>query len=341
MNEYDVFNSSSYSINTFNVPIKQGTVNPLTVKTTRQIININTRFRDNYNLTSATDFIVKLPAPIKNVISIKLFDYHLSDDNYTVSSYYNNNNFKITRDTSSHIITVPDGMYNLCNISTLTKQINADISKNTDISDISLNISDLNYKSTFSGDSSFNIDFSFHDSSSCSSANIPNISIPDQLSLGWILGFRGDYIKKMNSVTSTKQFRKAGTYNNTTCCTGLLNKNIFDISFSYDVSNSITSEGIVDLDADKHLLLAIDDYKHNHNNIFISPFIEQSTLTNNFIAKLTDDKTYSLNFPPRIYFGPTTIDKLHISLYDVYGRIYNNNYCDYSIELLIETIYDN
>ena len=72
----------------------------------------------------------------------------------------------------------------------------------------------------------------------------------------------------------------------------------------------------------------------------MSPFKDQSLLNSNILGKLTDDKQYSLNWPSRIYFGPTDIDKLNITIYDPFGRIYNNNYGDYSIEILVETLYD-
>ena len=68
--------------------------------------------------------------------------------------------------------------------------------------------------------------------------------------------------------------------------------------------------------------------------------IEDSQLTSNILAKLKDNREYGIKPIPRIYFGPTKIEKLGISIIDAYGRIYNNNYGDYSIELLVESIYD-
>ena len=46
---------------------------------------------------------------------MKLYDYHLTQDNYSISKHYNNNNFVIIRDISgvqtSHYIDISDGMY--------------------------------------------------------------------------------------------------------------------------------------------------------------------------------------------------------------------------------------
>ena len=47
-----------------------------------------------------------------------------------------------------------------------------------------------------------------------------------------------------------------------------------------------------------------------------------------------------VDYPARIYFGPTDITKLTIRLYDEYGRIIDNNNSDYSIELLFECVYE-
>ena len=44
--------------------------------------------------------------------------------------------------------------------------------------------------------------------------------------------------------------------------------------------------------------------------------------------------------PERIYFGPTDIAKLHINIYDEFGRIVDINNADYSLTLELELLYD-
>ena len=46
-------------------------INPLDIPTIKQVLNINSRFRENYNTTLATDFIHRLPETIKKVAEIK------------------------------------------------------------------------------------------------------------------------------------------------------------------------------------------------------------------------------------------------------------------------------
>ena len=52
------FNNFSQIPHTYTteLPVGPGTVNNLGVKTLKQIVNINTAFRDDYNTSSATDF---------------------------------------------------------------------------------------------------------------------------------------------------------------------------------------------------------------------------------------------------------------------------------------------
>ena len=339
---------------TTELPVGPGSVNNLGVKTLKQIVNINTSFRDNYTNTSATNYIVKLPHPLRKVISMKLYDYHLPQDNYSISKHYNNNNFVILRDVSGvstpHYIDISSGMYTFANILDLQTNITNAIHSHTNLSDIKVDIDDVTLKTKIYTDNSLNpfqLDFSYRtseDNKDCANTvKISNITYRDHLTLGWLLGYRGDYIEKIKSVQSSNpQYPSTRMSTQYSRCMNTYTKNILDISFSYlDASGySYETEGILDLTSERYMLLAIDDFQNNHNTVFISPFKDQSLMDTNILGKLTDDKQYGVNSPPRIYFGPTDIDKLGITVYDPYGRIYNNNYGDYSIELLVETIYD-
>ena len=48
----------------------------------------------------------------------------------------------------------------------------------------------------------------------------------------------------------------------------------------------------------------------------------------------------NIETPIRIYFGPTDISKLHIKLFDEFGRIVDLNNGDYSFTLDIDVLYD-
>ena len=339
---------------TTELPVGPGSVNSLGIKTLKQIININTAFRENYNITSPTNFVIKLAQPLRKVISMKLYDYHLTQDNYSISKHYNNNNFVIIRDISgvqtSHYIDISDGMYTFENILDLENNIKRAIDRHNNLTDIRVFIDPISFKTIIFTDNSLNpfqLDFSYRtseDNKDCANtAQINNITYRDHLTLGWILGYRGQYIKKIKSVESSNpQYLSSKMSTHYSRCMNTYTKKINDLSFSYlDPSGySYQSEGLIDLTGKQYMLLSVDDFQNNNNTVFISPFKDQSLLNGNILGKLTDDKQYSTNWPARIYFGPTDIDKLGITIYDPYGRIYNNNYGDYSFELLVETIYD-
>ena len=92
----------------------------------------------------------------------------------------------------------------------------------------------------------------------------------------------------------------------------------------------------------KYFLIAINDYKNNHNSIFISPFQYKTSSDNNIIAKIPIEycKYTTTNYPERVYFGPIDIAKLEIKIYDDFGRIIDNNNADYSLSLELEVLYD-
>ena len=342
------------------IPVGPGTINSLGVKTIKQIININTSFRDNYNRTSATDYIVKLPHTMKNVISMKLYDYHLPNDNYSICDNYHNNKFiirkRITPD-DSYVIDISDGAYisdDINSIEALEDNIINAINFHQDLSGtIEVSIDPITFKTTFTNISGEDLEFDFsyraiESLKDCSTtARIGNLAYRDHLTLGWKLGFRGQHIKPIDlSNNKVSQFPSTKTSTSYFTCMNTVNDNT-DISFSFHVyasgssnPSSITSEGLINLTGENHLFLAINDFQNNHNTVYISAYKDSCFLNPNILGKLTGDKSYSSNTPARIYFGPTNIDKLGITIYDSYGRIYNNNFGDYSIELLIESIYD-
>ena len=61
----------------YQVNVKSGTINPLTIKTLKKVIAIDTRFRDNYEGTSSTDFVINLPTAFKKVLSLQVINYQL------------------------------------------------------------------------------------------------------------------------------------------------------------------------------------------------------------------------------------------------------------------------
>ena len=287
------------------VNVKSGLINPLTIKTLKKVINIDTRFRDNYENSSSTDFVINLPTAFKKVLSLQVINYQLPYTIYSISKKTGSHSFYV----DSSLIEINDGAYDE---NSLVREINSKLP-----SDISLVYNSLSGKFTFTSLNSnvFSLNFDYIENATMNYNIATNID-KNQLTLGWIMGFRNNRIIK-----NGKQ-----------------------ISIKYEGSNSYVSEYCYDGGlSNKYYLLSVNDYQNNHNNVFVSAFKYQTLTDNNILCKMTNSKEYGakpLLYPKRIYFGPTNINKLHIKIYDEYGRILDVNNGDLTIELECEILYD-
>jgi hypothetical protein len=285
------------------VNYKSGLINPLTIKTYKTIIAIDTRFRDNYESTSPTNFIITLPSNFKKVLSMQVVNYQLPYTIYSISKKMGSNSFYV----NNTLIEIMDGGYDEL---LLVQEINKYLP-----SGIVLSYNSISSKFSFTSDVSFNLNFDYFENSQMY-YNLANNVTKNQLTLGWILGFRN------NSII----------------------KNGKNIVIKYEGLTSYEAENCYDRGvSNKYYLLSVDDYQNNHNTAFVSAFKYQSLTDNNILCKMTnskEDKTKTLLYPKRIYFGPTNINKLHIKIYDEYGRILDVNNGDLSIELECEILYD-
>jgi hypothetical protein len=111
-----------------------------------------------------------------------------------------------------------------------------------------------------------------------------------------------------------------------------------------------TSEGLVDVNPCPYFYLVVDDYNNNVNNGFYSAF-NSSLLNKNILARISigsnglnynilSQNNLNLVTTPRKYFGPVDIQKLHVMLLDMYGRVLDLNAMDYSFCLTLQTTYD-
>ena len=358
--KHDNFNP----ISTFNSNLKAGVINPLVRKSIKKILNINTRFRNNYSTTNSANFTIDLPSTIKKVVSLRLVDIDLPKTVYTFSSKLGSNYFRV----DGSLVEIPDGAYtsdalkdNLNSNSILQeKSIVFEYGETTGVFVI---------KNSFGLD--FNLDFTYdagYSNLSCQENIIPSNVDKNQLTLGWMLGFRGNYTNK-NKVSSISEAnpefcRQKIKRNNQTnnigkscsqyripkiyCETNLVKK-YNNLDFKYDSSSSYTGESLFDMYGSRYFLLSINDYQNNHSEVIISPFKDQTLASNNIMAKIKTScqssncqpsGKNSLEYPERQYFGPTNISKLHIVLYDEFGRIIDINNSDYSLTLEVEMIYD-
>ena len=103
-NSFVVKHKDAEPIDTFNSHLKAGMINPLKRKETKRILNVNTRFRNNYASTSSTNFIFSLPYMLKNVVSLKLLSNEFPTAVYTFSDKLCSSSFKIITYEDFHVI---------------------------------------------------------------------------------------------------------------------------------------------------------------------------------------------------------------------------------------------
>ena len=306
--------------------LQPGYINPLSLKTYKKILNINSRFRDNYQTSVSTDFHLDLPYTIKKVISIKLIGCELPNKLFTISSALGSNYFRVRKTGVLHYDTViiPDGNYSAPEI--ITQINNNSVMIDHDLQ-ASYNLIDgrITIKNTVDPLSTFDLKFNSDDTKT-KNASLNTDSL--QTTLGWILGFRGNFIKKPNAVKQD--------------CKYVIKNNVNEINEYIGLSEYI-SECSFDSYGTRYFLLSVNDFNNNYNEMFISPFKNQTLSDQNIIAKISIDE-YNTKFSEttiaRKYFGPVNISKLDIKLFDEFGRIIDFNHSDFSFTLEVELLYD-
>ena len=300
----------------------QGAINPLNKRTLRQNINIDTRFRENYYTTPATNFHLDLPIRLTQVVSLQLSALEIPTTFYAVSGVFGNNFFVLEIAGSQPLtVTIPDGNYSYL---TLQNYINHFLTNQTINTDTNYNkirfLSDIN---TPNGAGSGGTGKMVVGYDSTAPANPPNFVInfqtdrygnedrqtPLPLKLGWLMGFREGY---------------------------------------YQNNLAYVSEGVIDLTGPKYIYLVIDDFNNSVNDGFYGAFTS-SILNKNILARISLQGSVFSTFTQnnlllvttsRQYFGPVDIQKIQVQLLDEYGRILNLNNMDYSFCLTFQTIYN-
>jgi hypothetical protein len=287
-----------------------GVINPIKKRTIRKNLNIDTKFRDNYYTSSASNFNFSLPTNFNDVLQMQLSAIELPTTFYVVSKQYGNNFFSISVDASDQVvINIPDGNYDQ---NTIMNVINHQLY----LSGISNVVFTINLTNGTTGSGQTLVGFSDSTTHTKLEINfqadrygVPDRNTPLPLKFGWALGFRnGIYTNNLNYV----------------------------------------SEGVVDITGPKYFFLVVDDYNNSVNNNFFSAF-NSSVLNKNILARISlqsqtfnilEQNNLNLIATPREYFGPVNIQTMNIQLLDEYGRVVDLNNMDYSFCMTLTTVYD-
>jgi len=320
-----------------------GYINPINVRTITQPISIDSRFRPNYYASKSTNFDVVLPSIQKKVISMRVTSIEIPTTYYAVSRSSGNSTcliMDLSNNGNGWLLTLPDGNYeqvwaknsNAANIETcmnnaITNAVPVTVDGNgtatpnpsgtsLTANDLVFNVDHISGRSFYSALASgvlvthgfmlrFNVDVD---------GNL-NLDANLQMRLGWQLGFR------------------AAEYTATPKC---------------------VSEGICLVVGPRYGFISIDDHQKNSGPTHLVNYAN-SALQNNIITRLNlaelqaDFGVYQSSSDPglstqlnrtREYFGPVDIQRLHIALFDEFGRIIDLNNMDWSLTLAFEMLYN-
>jgi hypothetical protein len=294
----------------------QGTINPLNKRILRQIINIDTRFRENYYTNSASNFHVDLPLKLTNVVSLQISALEFPNTLYVISKAFGNNFFVLeVPNADPLVVTIPDGNYDYLALQEYINNFLSTIAP-VEYNDIQF-LSDIHTPfgsgprggsgRMIVGSKTGTVVFSINFLTDGYGNNDNQVPLP--LKFGWLIGFRNGY---------------------------------------YENNTTYVSEGIINLIGPTYIYMVVDDFNNNVVDGFYSAFTS-SILNKNILARISLQGTvfdsvskdnFNLITTPRQYFGPVDIQKLQIQLLDEYGRILNLNNMDYSFCLTFQTIYD-
>ena len=330
-------NNPLYNLND-NKNLKKYYPNQFDRKTITKILTIDSRFRNNYDITTSTKYEVSLQYPLLNVIEMKLSELELPTTYYPINKNYENDYFwikYIENDETKYVyIYINEGNYYHDN---LISEINTFFNQNF----IGLNLV-------------YNLNFNNLGGIGVGTGTV-TLSTTNSTISEFDINFYG---KKLTEDVD-------GDYNSSHIVTDpLLIKNYYDsysnieykqrfgwmIGFrksSYKNNNTYTSEGVLDLLGPRYFYLILDD-QNNASNINFFSNSEKTLIKGNVIARITlksfifsihtqgDFKVFT---EPRYYYGPVNIDKMTILMIDEYGREVDLNGMDFSFTLSLITIY--
>ena len=235
---------------TFNLPVKQDSLNPNLKNTISRFINLDSQFRQYTSgpNSSSTDYTCDLSDTLKNTLKLSLYSYQIPYSWYTIDKAYGNTCMWINDQNSGIIVevSVPPGNYSQLGFKDQlnTSFSNAGFTNVTDFVDynsnsgiITLYLYDASYNGSLGNFTiTTNTQIIFYDFTGVLQCNLNCYTKSNHYfnnTLGWIMGYRLPYL-------------------------------------SVDPSGN-SAGAILDLNGTKYLILVIDDYNQNHvNNSLVS-----------------------------------------------------------------------
>lgn len=302
----------------------------------QKYINVNTKFRPYVKgeQPKSTDFLVSLPNPISNVVSMKLKTFNSPNAEYTFDIGENNNTFEVidTTGPTTTSISISPGSYT-------SDQLKVNV--NTALTTAGLANIELDYITPIPPPSGGLGMFAFK---SVPPTTINNYEINFDVNVnsyiyetfGWKLGFRKSYY------SANTEYQK-NPFPNQNCPQKF--GNIGGLSVFNGLTLYLADTPIAMPNTSSYYLLSINDFLNHSDLTFHEACFPSNNIMDNIFARI--DTSYSLNNNTlyetdtgepfkRVYSGPVTLSKLHIKLYDDNNNILDLNNADYSFLLELE-----
>ena len=308
-------------------------INQITPSTYDRVINIDTRFRDNYNETPSNDFYVDLQNEFHNVLSMEVVSIEVPNNIYQIID--GNNTFTITEtladnSTQQYPISLIPGNYG----------------GSGDFMTYMSTTFNIQFRDTYNGE----IGYSFVDGSF-------NLFGKLDAQTGLIEPSDARVVFYINDNTG-----KTELYANTASSKLNLEFNVSptnpyrDIGYLlgytdkiYVNQNKHISEKIFQINGLTYFYLAIDDFTH-HSIRTITNNYKNSNISQNILSRFPmvarkfggnlDEKQFSGSVGrKRKYNGPVNIKRLRISLIDEFGNYLDIKNGDWFISILFRTQY--
>lgn len=317
--------------------------------TVTKLLNIDSRFRNNYLNTISTNFTINLPQKVYNATQLILSSLEMPTTFYGFADEYHNNYFwikykKYTGIDSTSGENLYDDYYIYLYLSDGNYNSNAlfetynEFFENNNIPII------LTYDLDTStgvaiGTGKLNFALNIDDSNSLFELNF---TAPNHPTVKANTIFQPDH----DTPSDYAYYNQLDNYSST-----LDSKFGWKFGFRkglYSGLNTYTAEGVVDFSGPRYLYLYLNDFNQNANlNFYTSS--QTGLLSENLIARITMTGTifslqtgedFSVISSPRDYFGPVNLERLEIKILDEHNRIVNLNSVDISFTLKITCLYD-
>ena len=266
-------------------------------------INIDTRFREDYDTNTLSKQNVSLPERYTDVRSISVVSAEIPMSYYNISSALGNNAFKVTEPVDGHadeLIVIPDGQYTLVDLMT---KINVEAPNI--IQDVSFNPVTKKVNLNTSGVANPIFDFTIDENGNRSRFDFKS-------SLGWLLGFRKPIVDDATEDNIASSLPSIGGPRYLYLVVDEFTSSGNQSSFVSPLPNSLIN---------KNILARISVSKQDYPFGSILP----ANLSNGLL--MTDVRSYT---------GKVDIQKLNIQLVNEFGNVIDLNGDDFSFCLKIE-----